>query len=356
MKSGLRLLCLLLAAALLLSGCTAKKEEEKLEKFTASFYDAFDTVITLVGYAKDQAAFDRVFGQAKEMFLHYHRIYDGYKSYEGVHNLYAVNRGAGSGPVPAEPELIDLLLYMKRLQPDLQGRVNVAMGSVLGYWHECREGGEALPRQSWLEKMAEHTDYDQVIIDQEAGTVFFADPDLRLDLGAVAKGYATEIVASWLLTSEMPSYIISAGGNVRCGHKPLDGRARWGVGIQNPDEALFSQANTTLDVAYLTDMSVVTSGDYQRYYVVDGVRYHHIIDPDTLYPSTYMRQVTIVTRDSGYADALSTAVFLMPYEQGRAFVEGLNGVEAYWVLNDGSVQFTDGLASALRSQGASATD
>ena len=355
MKSKARILCLALAICLLGGGCAAKKEKN-LQKFSAAFYDAFDTVITVIGYAPSQETFDRVFDQARAMFLRYHRAYDGYKAYEGVNNLYYVNKNAANGPVAAEPELIELILYMKRLQPQLLGRVNIAMGAVLSYWHDYRSTEEEVPPLDRLQKRAQHCNFDDVIVDEAAGTVYFADPQLSLDLGAVAKGYATEIVASWLLTSDMPSYIISAGGNVRCGEKPRDGRARWGVGIQDPDEGLFSTANDTKDVVYLTDMSVVTSGDYQRYYVVDGVRYHHIIDPDTLFPSAYMRQVTVVTRDSGYADALSTALFLLPYEQGRAFVEGLEGVEAYWVLSNGDVQFTDGLKPWLRSQGGGATD
>lgn len=349
----LRFLCLLCALCLIWGGCAAEKGQQK---FSASFYDAFDTVITVIGFAPDQAAFDSVYGQVKQMFMRYHQVYDGYKRYDGVNNLYYVNKYAGSGPVEAEPELIQLLLYMKELQPGLLGRVNIAMGAVLSYWHEMREEGEYLPELSILEKLSVHTNFDDVIIDEAAGTVYFADPQLKLDLGAIAKGYATEVVASWLLTSGMTSYIISAGGNIRCGEKPLDGRARWGVGIQDPDESLFSTANGVKDVVYLTDMSVVTSGDYQRYYVVDGVRYHHIIDPDTLFPSNYMRQVTVVTRDSGYADALSTMLFLLPYEEGRAFVDSQPDVEAYWVLNDGSVCFTDGLRGALQSQGASAVD
>ena len=354
MKFKHRFLCLALAFCLLCAGCAAG--EKKLDKYSAAFYDAFDTVITIMGYAESQEAFDAVYEPAKAMFLRYHQIYDGYNAYEGVRNLYYVNANAGREPTEAEPELIDLLLYMKELQPRLLGRVNVAMGAVLRCWHDYRAEGVAVPDPEVLKTLSEHCDFDDVIIDAQAGTVYFADPLLSLDLGAVAKGYTAEIVASWMLTSDMPSYIINAGGNVRCGNQPRDGRSRWGVGIQNPEDALILGANTIKDVAYLTDMSVVTSGDYQCYYVVDGVYYHHIIDPDTLFPSDFMRQVTVVTPDSGYADALSTALFLMPYEQGRAFVDSLPDVEAYWVLSDGSVYFTDGLASTLQSQGATSTD
>ena len=371
MRTKRLLVCLLAVLCLLLSGCTRQETtptiaptstptaapgQLALTKYSKTFYDAFDTVTTVIGFAADEETFDRVFAQVEEQFLHYHRIFDGYNAYEGVHNLYEVNLHAAEGPAPAEPELIALLQYMKDLQPRLQGRVNVAMGAVLSLWHTYRQEGTATPPLEELQARAAHCNFDDVILDAEANTVFFADPELQLDLGAVAKGYTVEIVASWLLTSEMPSYIISAGGNVRAGLAPQDGRARWSVGIQDPDDALFTTANGIKDILYGTDVSVVSSGDYQRYYVVDGVRYHHIIDPDTLFPSAFMRQVTVVTQDSGYADALSTCLFLLPYEAGRAFVDSLEGVEAYWVLNDGSVQYTDGMAAMLGSLGASAHD
>ena len=226
---------------------------------------------------------------------------------------------------------------------------------MLSLWHEARETG-VLPSNEALTRAAGHMDCAKVVVDQAAGTICLGDPEARLDLGAVAKGYTAERVAQWMLDSDMPSFIISAGGNVRCGQKPLDGRARWGVSIQDPGPIDGLPGTGYMDVLYLTNLSVVTSGDYQRYYTVDGVRYHHLIDPDTLYPGRHMRAVTIVTQDSGLADALSTAVFLMPYEQGRAFVEALDGVEAYWVLLDGSVQCTDGLRAMLASQGASSRD
>ena len=362
------LLCILFACSVL-GGCA----QVEPQKYSTSFFDVFDTVITIIGYADSQETFDRVAGEAQQQFVRYHQVFDGYNAYDGVHNLYYVNQNAASGPVPAEPELMTLLAWIRDLQPSLEGRVNVAMGAVLRLWHDAREVGVALPDEAALREAAGHVDMSQVILDEQAGTVYFADPELSLDLGAVAKGYTAERVAQWMLDSDMPSFIISAGGNVRCGQKPLDGRARWGVGIQDPGPIDGMAGTGYMDVLYLTNLSVVTSGDYQRYYTVDGerdhhlndpdtlytvdgVRYHHLIDPDTLYPGRHMRAVTIVTQDSGLADALSTAVFLMPYEQGRAFVEALDGVEAYWVLMDGSVQCTDGLRAMLASQGASSRD
>ena len=350
-KLSALLLCILLACSVL-GGCAQAEQQ----KYSTSFFDVFDTVTTIIGYADSQETFDRVVGEARQQFVRYHQVFDGYNAYDGVHNLYYVNQNAASGPVPAEPELIELLLWIRDLQPSLEGRVNVAMGAVLRLWHDARETGVALPDEAALREAAGHVDMSQVILDEQAGTVYFADPELSLDLGAVAKGYTAERVAQWMLDSDMPSFIISAGGNVRCGQKPLDGRDRWGVSIQDPGPIDGLPGTGYMDVLYLTNLSVVTSGDYQRYYTVDGVRYHHLIDPDTLYPGQHMRAVTIVTQDSGLADALSTAVFLMPYEQGRAFVEALDGVEAYWVLLDGSVQCTDGLRAMLASQGASSRD
>ena len=152
---------------------------------------------------------------------------------------------------------------------------------------------------------------------------------------------------SWRPTVRPPRL----GGNVRMGNPPADGRAKWGVGIQDPDGAVLGLSDI-VETLYLTGCSVVTSGDYQRYYVVDGQRYHHLIDPDTLMPDTDFRSVSIITEDSGYADLLSTAAFLMPYEESRAFIDSLDGVEAIWLFPDGSKKMTFGAMNVAKSCGA----
>lgn len=354
-----RFLTVLLSLTFVLTAaCGCSAQSASYEKYTRYIFDYFDTVTQIIGYAKDSQTFDRVTDAARDELERLHRAFDAYTLYDGVGNVCYVNQNAAAGPVRAEPELIDLLLFCKEQQALFPGKVNVAMGAVLSIWHDYREEGVALPDMDELQAAAAHCDFDDVIIDEEAGTIYFADPELTLDVGSVAKGFAVERVAQMMLASDMPSFLISAGGNVRTGEAPLDGRLYWGTSIRNPDSDETDTLSATegiLDVMYFTDGSAVTSGDYQRYYIVDGERYHHIIDPQTLMPSDHVRSVTVYTRDSGMADFLSTTLFLSSYEEGRALADSLEGVEAYWVLPDGSIEMTDGMRSILYSCGASAS-
>ena len=352
-KAAVILLLVLLTAAFALPGSA------DMNKYSTVFMDTFDTVISLIGYAENQETFNARADETHAMYLHLHKMFDTYNSYadEGIVSVYDVNLKAASEPVQVDPILFGLLTFCKSHYELVKGQTNVAMGSVLSIWHEYREAGlddpdnAKLPPMEDLQAAAQHMDINNLILDAENQTVYFADPEMKLDVGAVAKGYATELVAQTLLASDMPSFIISAGGNVRMGNPPADGRAKWGVGIQDPDGAVLGLSDI-VETLYLTGCSVVTSGDYQRYYVVDGQRYHHLIDPDTLMPDTDFRSVSIITEDSGYADLLSTAAFLMPYEESRAFIDSLDGVEAIWLFPDGSKKMTFGAMNVAKSCGA----
>lgn len=361
---GKRILCLTVCLALCLcTACaqTAQSGQGQLNRYSMFFFDTFDTMITIIGYAPDQEVFDRVTGEAKAEFERYHKIYDGYHAYEGVQNIYALNRDGARGPVAVELELWDLLQFAAQWQSRLMGSTNIAMGAVLRYWHDAREaveaGGQAaLPDREALAAAAKHCSFEDVVMDEANRTVFFRDPLLKLDVGAVAKGYATERVARQMLASDMPSFIINAGGNVRVGNAPGAGRVHWGVGLQDPDTAQsagFEQQS--LDVLYLENLSVVTSGDYERFFMLEGVRYHHIISPETLMPATQFRAVTVVCEDSGLADVLSTALFVLPYEQGLELAQSLEGVQVLWVRGEGEnrqVLMTRGMEAYSKNQGA----
>jgi len=324
--------------------------------------DYFNTLITLVGYTKTQGEFDLYFQQAQARFAQLHKLYDIYSNYEGINNIKTVNDMAGLEPVAVEKDLLDLIKLAKEWTLSGHGKTNIALGPVLKIWHEYRTEGlydpenAQLPPREVLEEAAKLSDAANIIIDEQGSTIYLADKGMSLDVGAVAKGYATELVARELETAGFVSGAISAGGNVRTIGKPLDGvRDRWGIGIFNPDSPVFSD-DRNLDTVYINDASVVTSGDYQRYYYVQGVRYHHLVDPVTLMPAGYYRALTVVTVDSGRADLLSTELFLLPYEKSRQLAESLEDVEVLWIMPDGEIRVTQGMTKLLRSYGASGQD
>ena len=346
------LLALMLTLTLLPAGA-------EMKKYSTMFLDTFDTVIQLIGYTESEEAFSQQAAQVQQVYQHLHKLFDTYNSYEdeGIVSIYTLNERAAKEPVQVDPILFSLLTFCKSNYSMCRSQVNVAMGSVLSIWHDYREAGlehpetAQVPPADLLSSALTHADIEDLVLDSENMTVYFADPDMKLDVGAVAKGYATEIVAKMLESGPMPSFLISAGGNVRAGIAPQDGRKAWGVGIQDPDGAVFGLSDY-VEVLYISGMSVVTSGDYQRFYTVDGVNYHHLIDPDTLMPATEYRSVSIITADSGLADMLSTASFLMPYEESRAFIESLEGVDAIWLFPDGRMEMTEGAMAVAKSCGA----
>ena len=243
-----------------------------------------------------------------------------------------------------DPILMDLLKDCKAYGELTQGRVNVAMGAVLRLWHDCRSDGiddpanARLPEQSLLEDASEHCSLENLVLDEENHTVFLADPELRLDVGAIAKGWAVQHLAQTL----PEGLLISVGGNVcATGPKSADGTP-WVIGIQDPDGGAYLHTIT------LIRGSVVTSGDYQRAYTVDGKVYHHIIDPDTLYPAAYWRSVRVVCEDSGLADALSTALFTLPLEEGMALAAQC-GAEAMWLDADYNKYYSPGFSGLIRN-------
>ena len=339
-----RVLALILLFSLLLSGCAGVGEPEQ-KQYTATFLTLFDTVTSIVGRAENQEILMEQAQAIHDELLVYHQLFDIYNDYEGLNNLKTVNDNAGIAPVAVDRAIIDLLLDCKAYYELTGGRVNVAMGSVLLLWHEARNdslndmANAYLPDSEALTEAAAHTDIGCVVIDTESSTVFITDPRVRLDVGAIAKGWSVQRVAE----NAPAGLLISVGGNV-CATGPKDENGTpWRVGVQNPDGG-----EDYLHTLNITNQSVVTSGDYQRCFMVDGEFYHHIIDPDTLYPSVYWRSVTIVCTDSGLGDALSTALFLLPLEEGMALLESC-GAEALWVDGAGEKFYSPGFQDLIRT-------
>lgn len=335
-------LCLIVALCLILSACSPTLQHESLRR-SDTFLDLFDTVTTLVSCSHSQEEFSALCDSAYTALLRYHRLFDIYHEYEGMANLKTVNDNAGVAPVQVDAELIAFLKDCRAYYDLTDGNVNVAMGAVLQWWHAARENALRDPQAADLPDMADlftaaaHCDISALEIDEEASTVYLRDAQMRLDVGAVAKGWACQRVAESL----PEGILLSIGGNVcATGPKQMPNTS-WVIGVQDPDGG-----DAYLQKIEILRGSVVTSGDYIRRFEVNGKYYHHIIDPQTLLPSDLWRSVTVICDDSGLADALSTALFLVPYTQGEEMLKKV-GAHAMWVAPDGQQYFSDGFPSYL---------
>ncbi|MDR1021298.1 MAG: FAD:protein FMN transferase [Synergistaceae bacterium] len=326
------------------------------KKFSAEFFGTFDTVVSFTAFTKDEAEFEKYLEVVRDEMTRLHRLFDIYNDYEGIVNIKSVNEAAGMAPLKVPPEVLDLLETAKEAYADTGGAVNVALGPALSVWHGYRERALAnsanarVPSYAELSSASGHMSLDDMEIDRENSTVRLRYPDMRLDVGAIAKGFAVQRAVERVKEAGLKSGIVNAGGNVAVVGLPLDGREAWSIGVQAPDDGTGSRV---IDVLSLTDGAAVTSGNYQRYFIVGDTRYHHIIDPDTLYPAKGIKAVTVLHPDSTRADVLSTAAFILPYAEARDMI-AKHGAEAVWLLEDGRLEMTEGyrrLSRAGRSAG-----
>ncbi len=336
-----RYLIWVLCMSLLFSGCTAGSAPRR---YTATYLDLFDTVTTITGYESSEEAFATAAEEIYQELHRYHQLFDIYNSYEGMANLKTLNDQAGVAPVQVDGQIIALLQDCKRYDALTEGKVNVAMGSVLKLWHQARQDALTDPENAYvpdhglLQAAGAHTSLDAVVIDAAASTVFITDAQVQLDVGAIAKGWAAQRVCE----AAPQGYLISIGGNV-CATGPKPDGSAWAVGVQDPDGG--DQFLTKLGIC---QGCVVTSGDYQRAYTIGETRYHHIIDPATLQPGTLWRSVSVVCQDSGLADVLSTALFLLPQDQGQALLDQCQA-QAMWVDAQGRILYSPGFAEWIQT-------
>ncbi len=329
---------------------TACEKNAQKTKYNAYYFDYFDTATTITGYTETKEEFDAICEEIKMLLNEYHRLFDIYTRYEGLNNLVTINdvKDGVHLTVKVDAKIIDMILFAKEMYEKTDGKVNIAMGSVLRIWHNYRTWGLSdpdtaeLPDMEKLTEAAKHTNIDDIIVDKENNTVLLADPEMLLDVGAIAKGYAVEKVADHLESKGITSFILNVGGNIRT--IGLNGENQpFKAGIENPDKD--NEETPYIEFIELSNNSVVTSGSYQRFYTVNGVNYHHIIDPETLMPGTKYNSVSVITPDSGMGDALSTALFLMDEEEGKALIESTENTEAMWVRPDGTQVYSSGFAN-----------
>lgn len=357
-----RKISLLVVIALLFSLLASCKPKVRM-KFSFDYFDSFDTLVKATGYFFTQEEADKFDKKLAERLKYYDNLFDCHKEHEGVNNVYTINKMAGKEKVKVDAALLNLISQSKTLGLKYDSRVNIAFGAVIELWEksmtEALENDElkaATPDIEVLKERAKYASLNNIIIDKEESTVYITDERTKINLGSVAKGYAVELICNELKEDGFDSVVLSAGGNVKTiGHPNGETKRKWTVGVENPYSASEMKEGDSeiYDILYTMDKSIVTSGDYQRYfYGLDNVKYNHIIDTRTLSSARNFRAVTVITKDSGIADFLSTLLFTMTYEEGAEAIKDFPDTEALWINFDNTEFYTDGLKHYSKSLGA----
>ncbi len=237
-----------------------------------------------------------------------------------------INKAAGKESVRVSEETFKLIKRSVELHKLTKGAFNPLIGKITALWN-IGSGDEKVPEKAEIEFLVTHAREGEIVLDEANQTVYLTDEYTSLDLGAIGKGYASDVLSAFLEKEGVSKALINLGGNVYAVGKKSK-KANWKIGLRNPDgNGLF----TTVEIE---DGAVVTSGAYERYFIQDGVKYHHIMDPDTGYPVNLdLTSVSIICEDATLADALSTAVFVLGKEEGIKLLTEL-GVNAVLLTRD----------------------
>lgn len=303
---------------------------EKTGSYDLTMVDlGFDTPVTFEAEC-DEQTFVTYLDILRNRFITNNQLFDQYEEYEGITNIRSINLAPANTWIEVDPLITDCLKLAKEANT-LFDKFDVTQGKVISLWHDFREGESSLPGSE--EILETINSMGMEAIEFEDGKIMKTSEDVWLDLGAIAKGYTVQQCVEELEAAGCDSGYINAGGNVALIGSKKSGDP-WKVGIIEPDSDQSIVRYTTESPTCL-----VTSGDYQRFVVVDGKRYSHIIDPSTGYPAQFVRSVTVINDDSAWADALSTIMFLMDVEDGLQFCKE-NNISAVWICDQGESNLT----------------
>jgi len=293
-------------------------------------YFYLDTYINVKLYSnKTEKEVNEIFNEIDYIYSEYHMLTDKYNNYDGIINVYYLNEILKDNEqIEIDAKLSKLINEGIKYYDITEGYVNIASSNLIDIWKIYIEKEEGVP--SFEELNNANINISDISLN---GNIYSKNNGVKIDLGSFAKGYITELVGNYLEEVGIDKYLIDAGGNIKVGNNYK--KDNYLIGIQNPinTNEIFTKLN-------VNNLSIVTSGDYQRYYEYDGIRYNHIINPFTKYPSSKFKSVTVVSENSFLADIYSTYLFLIDLEKGLEIVNN-NDIEAIWYIDENNIIKSD---------------
>ncbi|WP_040192450.1 FAD:protein FMN transferase [Clostridium culturomicium] len=330
MKNLKKLSCFLavLMTITILAGCSKSKVPAEPTSKTAL---VLGTVCTITLYDSDDTEIiDKAIARLSE-------LEDILSINKTGTELDLVNDMSGIEPVKVSKDTLTVVKEGLKYSKLSNGTMDITVGPLVKLWGIGTEWA-AVPTQEDIETAKSLINYEDVVIDEANSTIYLKKPGMKIDLGAIAKGYAADEVAKLLKDNSVKSAIVNLGGNIFVLGNKVDG-SDWKVGVQNPE----NDGDSTIGYVTVTDKSVVTSGIYERYFEEDGKKYHHILSPETGFPyENEILGVSILSDLSIDGDSLSTTLFALGVEEGLKLIESLEGVDAIFVTKDHKLHMTKG--------------
>ncbi|MEC4674130.1 MAG: FAD:protein FMN transferase [Nitrospirota bacterium] len=295
------------------------------------------TLVFLTAVAPDQQVAHKAIEKG---FSEIHRLEVILSTWMPESELSRVNDAAGKTPIKVSDETIEVLEYSLEMDHLTEGGFNIAIGPAVDAWNVSREG--RVPTQQELNAVRPLINLANLHINHKAKTVYLADPGMRIDIGGIGKGYAADLAVAVMQQVGATAGVVAISGDIKTFGRMPEGK-RFQFGIQHPRK----EPGQLLARLALEDEAVSTAGDYERYFERDGVRYHHILDPQTLKTARLSQSVTIVATEGVVADGLDTGIFVMGPDRGLALIESLPGVEGVIVGANGTVFVSTGLQNRI---------
>jgi len=289
------------------------------------------TTVEIIAYG------DRAKQLSKKAFRAMEDIATSLSIYNKNSEVSLINSMAGIAPVAVSPDTFDIISRSIILSKSLYGAFDISIGPLIDIWKINKNEEFMPPDVPTIVAARKLVNYWNIAINQEKETVKLKKRGMKLNLGAVGKGYVLSIGRSILVNNGIKSALISCGSTLTCIGKTHDGNL-WSIGIKSPrdPEKILGK------VSLLPGQAISTSGDYEQYIELNGKRYHHIIDPRTGYPASTCQAVTILAGDPTAADILSTAVFILGPWRGLRYLNSLENVEGLIIDSNGKIHMTAG--------------
>ena len=308
------------------------------KSFTATRL-SMGSALTLTAWTSDETAAKSAFD---DVFAEFARLEKLMSTWIADSDVSRINREAGVRAVPVSADVREVLSIARQMSEWTGGKFDVTFGALSGLWKFDHDQDNVIPDMADVRRRLPLIDYRAIQVDDAAGTVFIPRKGMSIHLGGIGKGYAVDRAANILRGRGLDAFVVQSGGDIYvAGLK--DGKP-WRLAIQDPR----GPANRTFAELDLSDGTFSTSGDYERAFLKDGRRYHHILDPATGEPARGSRSVTIVSHRAVLADGLSTGVFILGPKAGMDLIERLPDVEGVVVSDRNEVLISSGLRDKLR--------